>query len=73
LIDQEGEPTHGSWFTASSEGKLMKALEQVYALGLTPSPVEAESKHWDLVLHSSSYNGVRGTTKARISPDRRGK
>src|SRR6201998_1439211 len=25
LIHQEGEPTHGSWFTASSEGKLMEA------------------------------------------------
>jgi hypothetical protein len=60
LIHQEGEPTHGSWFTASSEGKLMKALEQIYALGLTTSPVEAESKHWDLVLHSHSYNGRSG-------------
>src|SRR5215472_13825405 len=45
LIHQEGEPTHGSWFTASSEGKLMKALEQIYALGLTTTPVEGNSKH----------------------------
>ena len=27
LIHQEGEATHGSWFTATSEGNLMKALE----------------------------------------------
>jgi hypothetical protein len=26
LIHQEGEPTHGTWFTATSEGKLLKAL-----------------------------------------------
>jgi hypothetical protein len=60
LIHQEGEPTHGSWFTASSEGKLMKALEQVYALGLTASPVESNSKHWDVILVSHSYNGRPG-------------
>jgi len=60
LIHQEGEPTHGSWFSASSEGKLMKALEQVYALGLTASPVESNSKHWDLILVSHSYNGRSG-------------
>src|SRR5215472_18109588 len=60
LIHQEGEPTHGSWFSASSEGKLMKALEQIYALGLTTTPVEGNSKHWDLILHSNSYNGRSG-------------
>jgi hypothetical protein len=43
-----------------SEGKLMKALEQVYALGLTASPVESNSKHWDIILVSHSYNGRPG-------------
>ena len=60
LIHQEGAPTHGSWFTASSEGKLMKALEQVYALGLTTSPVEANSKHWDTIMVSRTYHWRSG-------------
>jgi len=60
LIHQEGEPTHGSWFTAASEGKLMKALEAIYALGLTTSPVEAASKHWDFILESRNHNGRSG-------------
>jgi hypothetical protein len=60
LIHQEGVPTHGSWFSASSEGKLMKALEQIYALGLTASPVEANSKHRDYILISRTHNGRSG-------------
>ena len=60
LIHQEGEPTHGSWFAAASEGKLMKALEAIYALGLTTSPVEAASKHWDYILQSRTYNQRSG-------------
>ena len=31
LIHQEGEPTHGTWFSATSEGNLLKALEAIYA------------------------------------------
>jgi hypothetical protein len=60
LIHQEGEPTHGSWFTATSEGRLMKALEAVYAQGTTTSPVQAASKHWDFILVSRAHNGRSG-------------
>ena len=60
LIHQEGTPTHGSWFTASSEGKLMKALEQIYASGSPNAPVEANSKHWDYIVESHTYNGRSG-------------
>lgn len=63
LIHQEGEPTHGSWFTATSEGNLMKALEAYYANpGSTDSPVEAASKHWDLILTGDIYNSKPGTS-----------
>jgi hypothetical protein len=57
LIHQEGEPTHGTWFTATSEGNLLKALEAVYAQpGSTTAPVQAAAKHWDYVLVSRVYN-----------------
>jgi hypothetical protein len=56
LIHQEGEPTHGSWFSATSEGKLLKALEAIYAHpGLTDTPVQGASKHWDLILTGDIY------------------
>lgn len=46
LIHQEGEPTHGTWFSAKSEGNLLKALEAIYAQpGLVTAPVQANSKH----------------------------
>jgi len=60
LIHHEGEATHGSWFTATSEGKLMKALEAVYAQGTTTAPVLAASKHWDFIVVSRAYNGRPG-------------
>ena len=64
LIHQEGEPTHGTWFTATSEGKLMKALEAVYAQpGSITAPVEAASKHWDYLLVSRIYNQHPGKSE----------
>jgi hypothetical protein len=63
LIHQEGEPTHGTWFTATSEGKLMKALEVIYAHpGSTDSPVEGASKHSDLILTGDIYNSKPGAS-----------
>ncbi|MBV8569280.1 MAG: hypothetical protein JO319_01595, partial [Acidobacteriaceae bacterium] len=57
LIHQEGEPTHGTWFSATSEGNLLKALEAVYASpGSTTAPVEGASKHWDYILVGRVYN-----------------
>jgi hypothetical protein len=56
IIHQEGEPTHGTWFTATSEGKLLKALEAIYAQpGLVTAPVQGASKHWDQILTGDVY------------------
>ncbi len=64
LIHQEGEPTHGTWFSATSEGNLLKALEAIYAQpGLVTAPVQGASKHWDLILTGESYNAKPGTSK----------
>jgi hypothetical protein len=63
LIHQEGEPTHGTWFSATSEGNLLKALETIYAQpGLVTSPVQAASKHWDQILTGEMYNYKPGTS-----------
>jgi hypothetical protein len=63
LIHQEGEPTHGTWFSATSEGKLLKALEAIYAQpGLVGAPVQGASKHWDQILTGEIYNSKPGTS-----------
>jgi hypothetical protein len=62
LIHQEGEPTHGDWLTATSEGNLLKALEALYAHpGSTNAPVQANSKHWDQVFQQDLYGGKPAT------------
>ena len=64
LIHQEGEPTHGTWFTATSEGGLLKALEAVYAQpGATTAPVQGASKHWDYILVGRAYNQRSGKSE----------
>jgi hypothetical protein len=64
LIHQEGEPTHGTWFTATSEGNLLKALEAVYANpGTTTAPVQGASKHWDYILVGRIYNQRPGKSE----------
>jgi hypothetical protein len=63
LIHQEGEPTHGTWFTATSEGKLLKALEMIYAHpGSTTASVQGNSKHWDQILTGDIYNSKPGSS-----------
>jgi hypothetical protein len=64
LIHQEGEPTHGTWFSATSEGNLLKALEAVYAQpGSTTAPVQGGSKHWDYMLVGRVYNQRPGKSE----------
>jgi hypothetical protein len=60
VIHHEGEPTHGNWFTASSQGNLMKALEALYARPGLTAPVLAASKHWDYLLVSRTHNARSG-------------
>lgn len=63
LIHQEGEPTHGTWFTATSEGNLLKALEAIYAQPASVgAPVQGASKHWDQILTGSIYNAKPGAS-----------
>jgi hypothetical protein len=63
LIHQEGEPTHGTWFIATSEGNLLKALEAFYAHpGSTDAPVQGASKHWDQILTGEIYNSKPGAS-----------
>ena len=61
LNHQEGAPTHGSWFTATSMANLMKVLEARRAAPAATSPVLAASKHWDYILSSTNHNGHSGT------------
>jgi hypothetical protein len=58
---QEGEATHGSWFSATSMANLMKVLEGLRAAPSATSPAFAASKHWDYILSSTNHNGHSGT------------
>lgn len=61
LNHQEGEPTHGSWFSATSMANLMKFLEGLRNAPGATAPVLAASKHWDYIVSSTIHNGHAGT------------
>lgn len=61
LNHQEGAPTHGSWFSASSLANLMKVLEGLRAAPAAVTPPLAAAKHWDYIVSSRDYNGHSGT------------
>ena len=61
LIHTEGQPTHGEWITATSEGNVLKALEAFYGSPDVTSPVLAASRHSDIFLMSRIYNSRSGT------------
>ncbi len=68
LIHQEGEPTHGSWFTATSEGNLLKALEAIYAQPASiGAAVQGASKHWDQILTGDIYNSKAGASTGYLT------
>jgi len=68
LIHQEGEPTHGTWFNASSEGNLLKALEAIYAQPASVgAPVQGASKHWDQILTGDIYNYKPGSSTGYLT------
>ena len=61
LTHQEGSPTHGNWFNATSIANILKFLEVLRnAPGATDAPLAA-SKHWDYVMESHDYAGHSGT------------
>jgi hypothetical protein len=61
LNHQEGEPTHGSWFSATSMANLMKFLEGLRNAPGATAPVLAASKHWDYIVSSTIHDGHAGT------------
>ncbi len=63
LNHQEGEATHGSWFSARSMADLMKGLEGLRSAPGNSAPVLAASKHWDYIFVSRDYNAHAGTFK----------
>jgi hypothetical protein len=63
LNHQEGAPTHGSWFQASSMANLMKVLEMLRSSPDATAPPLAAAKHWDYIMMSREYNAHSGTFK----------
>ena len=61
LNHQEGQPTHGTWFSATSMANLMKFLEGLRSSPGATAPVLAASKHWDFILTSTEHSGHSGT------------
>jgi hypothetical protein len=60
LLHQEGHPTHGSWFTATSRAGLLKALEAIYKLPQVTFPALNNSKHWDYIVVSRVHGERSG-------------
>ena len=61
LNHQEGNPTHGTWFSAGSMANILKFLEGLRATpGATSAPLAA-AKHWDYILQSRNYASHSGT------------
>jgi hypothetical protein len=60
LLHQEGQPTHGSWFTATSREGLLKALATLYKLPQTTFPARSAAKHWDYLTVSRMYGMTSG-------------
>jgi hypothetical protein len=61
LNHQEGQATHGTWFSANSMANLMKVLESRRSAPAAADPILAASKHWDYILESRDYNAHSGT------------
>jgi hypothetical protein len=63
LVHQEGAPTHGDWWTATSMANLMKALTGLMTRATSgdENKVLAGAKHWDYVLTSRNYGYHAGT------------
>jgi hypothetical protein len=61
LNHQEGSPTHGTWFSATSMANILKFLETLRNTpGATSAPFAA-AKHWDYIVQSRNYSSHSGT------------
>ena len=58
---QEGQPTHGTWFSATSMANILKALENVRTAPGATAPPLAAAKHWDYIMESHNYEAHSGT------------
>jgi hypothetical protein len=63
LNHQEGQATHGTWFSATSMAGILKVLEGLRAGPDSAGPVLAASKHWDYIVSSRDYNAHSGSFK----------
>lgn len=61
VVHTEEGSTHGSWFSATSMANLLKALAQLMGTSAASGPALDASKHWDMILSSTQYNGHSGT------------
>ncbi len=61
LNHQEGSPTHGTWFSASSMAGILKFLETLRTAPAATSEPFAAAKHWDYILQSRNYASHSGT------------
>lgn len=61
LNHQEGQPTHGTWFSASSMANILKVLEGLRSAPEAAAAPLAAAKHWDYILESRDYNAHSGT------------
>jgi hypothetical protein len=58
---QEGQPTHGTWFSATSMASILKVLEGIRTAPNATAPPLAAAKHWDYIMESHDYNAHSGT------------
>lgn len=60
IVHNEAQPTHGSWYVASSEEGILKLLQAFRSRPESAAPVLAASKHRDLFLMSRTYKSRPG-------------
>lgn len=61
VAHQEGEATHGDFFSAMSMANLMKALDTLISAGGARDAVYNNTKHWDSIYESRDYDLHSGT------------
>jgi hypothetical protein len=60
---QEGQTTHGTWYSSRTMAGLMKMVEGLLAAPGSVSPSLVASKHWDYIMVSHEYAARAGSFK----------